>query len=359
MKGDAVVPAIAKKPGIEDVAREAGVSLGSVSRVLNNDPRASARMRERVLQVIRRLRYTPNSSARMLARTRSAAPEKIRTGTVSFAISHKIAAGMQDPYMSGIFTGLARELSKNDMRLVFEFIRDPGNDYGHRAFGGLITHGAMDGVVVAGAWTERFTQYAISLGVPVVLAEAYADSPRCTAVLADNYAGGFQAVERLLKAGHRRIGIIAGPREYQTVQRRLAGCADAFARYGLVLDRRLSVEGDFFPESGAAAMKRLMRLRPRPTAVFAMNDNTALGAIAAAHSMSLRVPRDVSIIGFDDIAAAALVRPGLTTVAVPRERIGVLAARRMMELLSGSTEHIPAETVVPVRIVERETVRDL
>ena len=143
------------------------------------------------------------------------------------------------------------------------------------------------------------------------------------------------------------------------VQRRLAGCADAFARYGLVLDRRLVVESDFFRESGAVAMKRLMRLRPRPTAVFAMNDNTALGAIAAAHSINLRMPRDVSIVGFDDIAAAALVRPGLTTVAVPRERIGTLAARRMMELLSGRAECVPAETTVPVHIVERDTVRTL
>jgi len=356
-EGDAAVPVISKKPGIEDVAREAGVSLGSVSRVLNNDPRASARMRTRVLEVIRRLRYTPNSSARMLARARSAAPGNIRTGVIGFAMSHKISSGMQDPYMSGIFTGLARELSTNGMRLVFEFIHDEqGRSPNSHAF---MLHGAVDGVVVAGAWTERFTQRAISLWMPVVLAEAYAGSARCTAVLVDNYSGGFKAVERLLKAGHRRIGIISGPRGYRTVQRRFDGCAAAFARYGFVVDRRLVQESDFFSESGATAMKRLMRLRPRPTAVFAMNDNTALGAIAAARSLHLRVPHDVSIIGFDDIAAAALVHPGLTTVAVSRERIGELAALRMTELLSGRAEHVPAETTVPVHIVERHTVRTL
>lgn len=331
---------------LADVARQAGVSLATASRALNGGSRVvNDELRDRVLQAAERLQYVSHGPAQALARA-------------STSVVGLIVHDVRDPYFSGIAAGamrVARE--ENLMVMLASTFRDHELelDYVSR----LRVQRARAILLVGSGTTSRgFTRRLRGLlddferrggraacvshhGVPI------------DAVLPDNRGGGVMAAQHLLSLGHRKIGVIAGPAELVTVRHRLEGARRALSDAGVSLPDRAVVEGDFSREGGEAAMARLLDQMAGVTAVFALNDLMARGALSALAAASRRVPDDVSVIGFDDLPVAVDTSPRLTTIKLPLEEIG----ERAMRLVLAEPERGGKRRTerIPVELVERES----
>ena len=329
---------------ITDVARRAGVSTATVSRVLNRNYPVSDAVRERVLEAVRDLGYVANAHARALLTSIS--------GTVG-VILHDVS----DPYFAEIVRGI-QEVAAHENRLVVicNSLREPAREItyiemlrGHR----------VDAVIMAGGhilddeYMMALREQALQLraqGSRLVLCGRH--PVRADAVVPDNAAGGSRLVRHLLERGHRRIAHIAGPENLSTAQDRLDGYLGALASYAIEADPALVTSGDFTREAGYEATRRLLDAGVAFTAVAAANDLTAVGVLACLRDRGLRVPEDVSVAGFDDLPVARDVTPQLTTVRVPMLEMG----RRSM-LLALRDAQAPYELVrLETELVERRSV---
>lgn len=331
-----------KAARLRDIAQRAGVHPSTVSRVLNEDAaaRLSAATRERVLEVARELGYRPNRLARSL---------KLRRANLLGILVPDVT----NPFFAHIFRAVedvAREQG-------FGVVLGNTDDLPDRAVRHVETlgEGHIDGVLVA---TARRDDPAIArlerLGLPFVLVNRRRDCASDWWVASDDERGARLVARHLAALGHTRIALLRGPDDVSTAAERLAGFRAGLAEAGLALDERLLAPGGFTEETGYAGMARLLRLPApcRPTAVFALNDLGAIGALRAARDAGLAVPRELSIVGYNDIPLAALVAPPLTTVHVPLYEMG----RRAAELLiSRVRKEVPERTqvVLPVQLVPR------
>lgn len=293
-------------PTIIDVAKKAGVSIKTVSRVMNNEANVQALTRERVLQVVAELNYRPKLSARSLA------------GARSFII------GMlyYDPslaYVARVQHGATMRCREADHHLVVESIEADAKDIRTRVQR-MVAALRPDGVILTPPICDNPEVIAAlqDTGTPTVLI-APGDQARSglPAIAMDDVAAAEEVTNLLIGLGHRRIGFVTGPEDQAAAHRRYAGFMQAMQNHGLKVSQELVVQGDFRFPSGVAAAHRLLSRRTPPTAVFASNDDMALGLLAASRQLGVRVPDDLSIAGFDDFAAATLVWPPLTTVRQP------------------------------------------
>jgi LacI family transcriptional regulator len=322
-----------------DVARAAGVSASTVSRVLNGTAPVHAAKRRRVLQAVRRLGYEPNGLARSLKQRKS------------------LTLGLVVPDITNpFFAEIAKGVETASHRLGYSLILcNSGNAVEReRRYLEVLRERRVDGLVFvpAGrrgdalrAWTAR--------GLPVVLMDRVVDGVTGDVVVTDNAFGMKLLVRHLVRLGHRTIGLIGGPRGVSSADERWAGFLEGLRDAGLTPDPRLMMRGDFTFETGLRAAPLLSAAaRGRLTAIVASSDVMALGAMRAVHQRGGRVPETVSIAGFDDIAAASLAQPPLTTVAQPVREIG----ERAVELLVG---RVVGERTRPsvVRLKPRLVVR--
>jgi len=307
---------------IRDIADRAGVSIATVSRVLNGRPDVAPETREAVLEVARKLRFTTNRSARSLSGG--------RTGLIGVTIPIVHAA-----YFAFILSGAAEALYEQDLRAVL----CPTQHEHDREVDllGRLMHGTTDGaLLMLPSETPEELQALRDFGYPFVVVDARAPLHEgIPAVTAANSSGAKQAIAHLLDHGHRRIGVITGPRSWNASNERLIGYHAALAGAGLVPDPQLEVEGDFEHETGYAGGKKLLSLPDPPTAIFAFNDDMAVGALNAALQRGLRVPEDLSIVGFDDSVQAQNVSPKLTTVYQPLAEMGRMAVSLLTRILEG------------------------
>jgi len=307
---------------IRDIADRAGVSIATVSRVLNGRPDVAPETREEVLEVARKLRFTTNRSARSLSGG--------RTGLIGVTIPIVHAA-----YFAFILSGAAEALYEQDLRAVL----CPTQHEHDREVDllGRLMHGTTDGaLLMLPSETPEELQALRDFGYPFVVVDARAPLHEgIPAVTAANSSGAKQAIAHLLDHGHRRIGVITGPRSWNASNERLIGYHAALAGAGLVPDPQLEVEGDFEHETGYAGGKKLLSLPDPPTAIFAFNDDMAVGALNAALQRGLRVPEDLSIVGFDDSVQAQNVSPKLTTVYQPLAEMGRMAVSLLTRILEG------------------------
>ena len=279
-----------------------------------------------------------------------------RTYAIGFALHPAVAGGPSNPYFAGVLRGAEAAARKQGYAVMFtsaiaELIE--AADDGRRNHPGR----KVDGVLAVALDDERAVRRAGRI-VPVVVLDNEFDRIDC--VVADNVAGGRIATQHLVELGHTKVAHLAGPRSSAVGRDRLAGYRQAMAEAHLACDRRQVVRGAFDLESGYAAAGRLMSRRDRPTAIFCANDAIALGAMKRLRELHLSVPGDVSLVGFDDIDPAAMVDPALTTVRVPRERIGGLAAEVLLSLIEAPGEPARAgKHVVDVSLVERASCRRL
>jgi len=321
---------------IAEIAAGAGVSTATVSRVLSPSGHpVSQETRQRVLDVAQELDYHPFAAARALSTKRSRALG-IAIPDLANPYYAEIVHTMEEQARAARYTVLFTDFHRDAQRLR------EGLD--------LFRSQRVDGVVVAGGGARDPVDLGVlaRAGIPAVLIGRHLEG--VTAVRVDNVQGGRLAAEHLIDQGHRRIAFIAGPAELTTVQDRLSGIREICHRRGAELHLE---PGDFSPQSGYERARRILARRPRSTAVCAANDQMAIGAMAAFADAGLSIPKDLALMGFDDIPLASHVRPALTTIAISTREIGTQAGRLLLSLIRG--EEVPAVTWVEVRLIVRES----
>jgi DNA-binding LacI/PurR family transcriptional regulator len=310
---------------LEQVAKVAGVSRATVSRVVNGSPRVSGDVRKSVQTAIDHLGYVPNRAARSLVTRRS--------DSIAVVITEPSGRLFTDPFFPRLIRGISAALSASDLQLVLLMPDSPADEPRTARY---LTAGHVDGVLLGSLHGEDPLpgQLAAS-GVPVVLVGRPPRDADVSYVDVDNQEGARRATGHLISQGRQRVATIAGPADMAVGNDRLAGYRDALADVGIGLDKSLLASADFTHEGGVAAMERLLAARPDLDAVFCASDLMAAGALAALASAGRRVPDDVAVVGFDDSPIAATSRPPLTSVRQPIEEMG----REMVHLLLDLIAH--------------------
>lgn len=303
---------------IEDVAEKAGVSMKTVSRVLNNEPNVSERTRKLVEAAVEELRYRPLPSARVLAGRRS----------------YLLAMLFDNPssnYLMEIEMGVLDACQAQHYNLMLAPLKFDAKDIVDKVEA-LILQSQLDGVVLTPPITDDvdLLRRLEELGVPYASISAK-EQNRNVGVVVDEHGAACAMMEHLASLGHKRIGHIKGHAAHGASGWRLAGYREGLRRAGLRYDPVLVVDGEFSYESGYEAANALLDLEQRPTAIFAANDDMAAGAICAICERGLSVPADVSVCGFDDTPIAHQVYPPLTTVRQPTREMGRLAASELLK----------------------------
>lgn len=309
---------------IRQIADLAGVSIATVSRVVNGRGDVSDETRELVQRIVHERGYTANRSARGLSVG--------RTGFIGVTIPR-----VHPVFFSSILSGAAEALYEQDLRIVL----CPTEHQHDREVSLLerLMHGSTDGaLLVLPEETNEELENLLNHGYRFVVIDPLKQlNARIPAVSAANSSGANQAVRHLLGLGHRRIGAITGPTGWVATEERRGGYHAALASAGIMPDPALEVAADFQVEGGIVAAGRLLDAAERPTAIFAFNDNLAIGAMQAARARGLQIPDDLSIVGFDDIEWAQLVTPALTTVRQPLAEMGRMAVSLLTRLLDNQS----------------------
>jgi LacI family transcriptional regulator len=331
---------------IREVARRSGVSMATVSRALNGRPDVSAATRSRIEDIARQLGYTPNQQARALVRRRSD-----MVGLI-WDTSYVETEGRQ-PFLQDLLVGLKMALVDTGYHLML--LSPKTADGGVNAFVQAAMQHGLDGVVLMGVDENLPAVHAlIGSGRPCIGLDLPVLGSRASYVTSDNRAGAGIAIDHLYELGHRRIATIAGPTPLMAAVDRLAGYREAMAGHGLAVPSGYEQEGDFFLHSGYESMQALLALKKRPTAVFAAGDEMAVGAMQAAVDAGLEIAKDISVVGYDDIELASVVRPALTTVSQDYLAIGRIAVGLLIQMMD-SDDGVPEPVHVPGQLLVRDS----
>ncbi|MHB8909475.1 MAG: LacI family DNA-binding transcriptional regulator [Syntrophales bacterium] len=308
---------------ILDVALRANVSIATVSRVVNkSDHKVNPATRERVLAAISELDYRPNALAKGLLMKKT-----MTIGIIIPDISNpyyaEIVRGIQDTADQAGYAVMLHNTDGKQERIIRHIY--------------LLREKSADGVIFCGGIISGYETLSILKELKervVVVGRHEVDFP---AVMVDNMGGATQAVQHLIDLGHRRIGCIGGPDGSTTAADRLTGYRNALAQNGVALNETLVKRGTWNPESGYLLARELLEGAERPTAIFSANDQMAFGIVKAARELGLAVPRDLAVVGFDNVPTGSYFDPPLTTVEIPMYEIGVASMRMLIDLLSGET----------------------
>ncbi len=327
------------RPTIEDVSRAAGVSIKTVSRVLNKERYVSGATRAKVQEAVAKLGFRPSFAARALAGKRS----------------FQIALIYDNPsayYAQNIQNGVREACAAQGYRMIAQPCHSGGADL-LEEISNLIEQAQLDGLILTPPLTEHaaLREALAARGIPFVAVSPAEIDPAISSVTIDQRAAAAAMTRYLIELGHRRIGFVVGDARFATSERRLEGYRDALRDAGIEFDRSLIEPGEFDFASGIRAGHELMENSDRPTAIFASSDDMAAGVLAAAHSREIAVPAKLSVAGFDDTDLAKVVWPPLTTVRQPVHGLGAVAA----ELLLSLPDTIE-QRVLDFEIVERESV---
>jgi len=330
---------------IAELAAQAGVSIPTISRVLNGRPDVAPATRARIEQIIKESGYI-----------RSSAAKGLRKG--SNGIIDLVVPGLDNPYATEIVRGVEDALERTGLRLALSFTQDLA--LGERQWLEKIADRATDGaiLVLAHGQSSRLDELR-QRGIPFVVVDHRGElGPDVPSVGATNWAGGRVAVEYLLSLGHRRIAMIAGPASLRCSLDRVAGYRAALEAAGIPIDPELIRPGDFRLQSGYIQTSALLALPDPPTAIFAGNDLQAMGAYKALYLRNMHVPERMSVIGFDDIPFTTIVSPSLTSVRQPLFDMGRVATAMLLRLIAG--ERLDSCRVeLPTTLITRESCASL
>lgn len=336
-----------KSPKIQDVATVAGVSTATVSRALSNPDLVSEKTRELVLDAVKRTGYRVNRAAKNLRKRQSDA-------------ILALLPDLGNPFFSQILSGIESVFTTSDLSLLVSDTKgireDNLLDYfmDMRADGMIILDGAIPRDVLTQMQNSAF-------GNRIIFACEWKPEFEFPSVRSDNFGGAVQAVEHLHSLGHRKIGHISGPRNNVLTKERLRGVESAMEQLGLPINRDCFIDGGAFSlDAGAQAARSFMEMTERPTAITCGSDLIAMGFISEISRRGLKVPDDISVVGFDDIEIAGSFIPSLTTIRQNRTQIGVLAASYLLDQLAN---RLPPQTTpvqqVDVKLIPRQSTAPL
>ncbi len=327
---------------IKEVAEQARVSVATVSRVVNNSGYVSADLRERVEEAMHSLNYRPSALARSLRRQ--------ETHTIGVLVPQ-----LNQPFFSTLTFALEKTLFASDYRtLICSSEEDAVKE---AAYIDILLRQRVDGVVLVptGRSAETVNRL-LQARIPVVLIDRDLPGLPINRVLSDNHGGAYAGVQHLIDLGHRQIALIGGPPHSQAMQSRTEGAARAFQAAGIEIDPNLVViDTRYELDIGYRAAIRLMQYRQPPTAIFALTDVIAVGVLHAAAELGLRLPDELSVMGFDDIPLASYVIPELTTVAQPIYEMGQTAVEILMRHLGNTDARLETITLDTRLVVRKST----
>lgn len=331
---------------IMDVAKHAGVSYSTVSRVANGYQFIKPATREKVQQAMDELGYVANLKARSLAGGRSN-----MIGLLVF--------DLENSYFTEVVRGIDAEVSALNYDMMISTTHQRRER--EKTYIGQLTSGIVDGLIIMlpqeiESWLEPLRKR----NIPYVLIDHESGLGQGHIIRTANRRGAIEATNHLLDLGHERIGLIMGTQSVQSGRERVEGFHHALAEKGMTADEDLILRGDFSEKSGFECGLKLLSLRSSqgPTAIFALNDAMALGVYRAAEQLGFSIPNDLSVIGFDDIPEAKYVRPQLTTVRQPQREIGQTATRLLVELIENPSRELKTVTL-DTEFVWRQSTRFL
>lgn len=325
---------------IQNVAKTAGVSVSTVSRVLNGKDDVARDTQERIRAVINKLGYTSNLAARSM-RTR----KKNLIGLVvpdfrSYSV--EIMKGINQAIAESPYDLLA--YTTGDNKKASALLHE-------QYYVSLLSNSITDGVIIVASVTSEFIANA-----PLIAVDPHIVNPNYPSVQGTNYHGAIDVMEYLIELGHRRIGFICGRPEVGTAQRRLKGYRDALANHGIEVDENLIMDGDFTQKTACKSARQLLTMDNPPTAIFAVNDQSALGVYQVAEELGLHIPSDLSVVGFDNISEAKHL--GLTTVDQFLFDMGYTAVQMLIKLINGETLEFEIHKM-PTKLVVRSSCEKL
>ncbi|REK61732.1 MAG: LacI family transcriptional regulator [Brevibacillus sp.] len=332
------------KTTIYDVAKKAGVSISTVSRVINNTGRISAKTKKRVLDVIEQLGYQPSVVASALTGK--------RTRTIGLIIPD-----VANPF----FAELARRVEDRGRELGFNLLmcNTDNNPDTEDMYLSLLRQKSVDGIIIGtNARNHRVLRELLEENLPVALIAQDIPELMIDVVAVDDYLGGYQAAQHLVSLGHKRIAILVGNMNRTSDKYRLEAFRQALEDHGLELTEELVIRTDYSREDGKRAARELLTSPKRPTAIFACFDFLAIGVYQAAKELGLRIPDDVSVVGFDNTILASIVDPPLTTIAQPIDEMG----RQVMDLLVREIEgdkKTKQRVILPPELIIRQSTKPI
>jgi LacI family transcriptional regulator len=325
---------------IRQIAKLAGVSRSTVSRVINDHPNVSPQTREQVLRVVAETGFHPDPIARSLSSRRA--------DIIGLVIPLAVQSLFEDPFFPRLIQGISQSCNHHDYTLSLFLLHTPEEEV--KLYHRISRRQFLDGVIVTATRSEDpLIPQLLANRVPFVLHGRYED-PRVSFVEVDNVTGAYTAVTHLVRLGRRRIALITGPSGSLAAEDRKRGYLKALIERRLPLDEGLIIHGDFTENGSHEAMQRL--LTQEPDAVFVASDSMALGALRALREDGKRVPEEVAVVGFDDMPQAAIADPPLTTIRQPIQRAGIMALEMLIDILENGME--PARRIIlPTELVIR------
>lgn len=327
---------------IYDVAKKSGYSIATVSKALNNYSDISEKARTKILAVCKEIGYMPNSSARTL-------PTK-KSWTIGVVFSEELGVGITHPFFSHVIESFKQSIEANGYDLLFI-----SRELGHSIYSYLehCRYRNVDGVIVVHTdFSEPEVREILDSDLPSVVIDNV--QTRSINISSDNYGGAKMAIDHLIGLGHRKIAHISGNEESYASQVRKKAYLDQMKTLnGEIPEAYIQCGGFFSLEGGYDAMRRLLELEDQPTAVFASGDYMAIGAMRAIKEAGLKIPEDISVVGFDDVEVSRLVCPGLTTVRQDAFRIGQSAAESLIKRINSESDE--GNELIPVAFIERSS----
>lgn len=325
---------------IKDVAREAGVSIATVSRVLNDVGPVGEDTRKHVQLVARRLKYVPSAIGRSLSTK--------RTDAIGLLLPDLFGE-----FFSEVLRGSDLIAQQSHYHLV---VSSSHNNRDEICAALAMMRGRVDGLLIMSPHIDAQTlNENLPQSLPVVLLNCYVETNGFDALNIDNFGGARAMVEHLLRHGHERIAIVKGIEENFDATERLRGYRAAMKDGGGVMDEKYEIAGNFTEAAGYDAVKQILSLNPRPTAVFCCNDTMAIGALSALRDEGVHVPAEIALAGFDDIPIASYLSPALTSVRVGIHNLGVQAVETLLDAIRHKNTHTKRQMLLPTSLTLRES----
>ena len=335
-----------KRTKLKDVARVAGVSATTVSFVLNNveGMRISDDTRKKVLETAESMDYHPDNTARQMVQG--------KTGVIGFVIRQQFEQAYADLFLQDVLRGLNDRSQKNGYHILFE--PHPPVE-GNNRIQKLIRERHVDGIIVSGPLENDEELFSLHKEGAKVVVLGYMENKAIPSVDVDNVISSEMAVNHLIQHGHESIAIITNASlNFSSSKERLAGYRKALERHQIIFDEDLVAIGDRTPESGYKAAKELLSRKDHPTAIFVASDTVALGCLMALNESGIKVPDDIALVGFDDIALASLIIPPLTTVHLPAYGLGWAAGNSLIQQIAGELTENP-HVILDTQLVIRQS----
>jgi len=326
---------------LDDIARQAGVSRSTVSRVVNGHPNVREHVRQRVLKVIENTGYHPNAAARTLASQRS--------WMLGLVLPRSVSSFFADPYFPRLTQGIAQACNQNNYTLALFLVGSKEDE--EKIFPRVSRKGLLDGILIQSGQTgDQLIDRLVASSIPLVILGRPVQECDASYIDVDNVTGAYNATSHLIRQGRQRIATITGAPGSTVSIDRLEGYRKALSERGKDVDESLIAAGDFTEASGYYAMQKL--LDARPDAVFAASDIMAIGAMRAAREAGLKIPDDIAFVGYDDLPIATMVDIPLTTIRQPIQRFGVMAVEVLMDLVENGLTP-PRRMILDTELVVR------